>query len=283
MEGVCLALVLLVVLVALWYFGTTSSKVCIVSLVKDPHQFQTWIDHHRQRGVDKFYIFLDDDQEELGVQDPRLIIVRNWKDRLGFKWDPKKDEPANRNEKQRLAFEEGSRMAERDGIRYIIHIDSDELLYGKHPVEVFSRWPDSHAFHFKNEEMAPDRDDYMNCFKDGKKFHGDPTKFIAYGNGKSAGVAGKATWFGPHYMKGQGQREIPPEDLRVLHYPSCNLDETLKRARQYGNFQDNSAGWSGHHKETRDVLMNCGTECYEKAREQFRKRMAGPDAVTFQV
>lgn len=282
MEGaIALGLFLVVILVALWYM--TWPKVCIVSLVKDPHQFQTWIDHHKT--ISKFYIFMDDDSEEFGVTDPRVILIRNWKDRLGFKWNNEKDEPANRNEKQRLAFDEGSRMAQQDGIRYIVHIDSDELLYGPaSPAEVFSRYPDSHAFHFKNEELAPDREDYHNCFKEGTKFHGDPRRFTAYGNGKSAGVAGMCTWFGPHFVKGQNAKEIPPEELRVLHYPSCNLQETIKRAKQYGKFQDQSAGWSEHHKETRDALVDCeDTVCELKAREQFKKRMAGPDAQTFLI
>lgn len=281
MEGaIVLALILVVILVALWY--TSWPKVCIVSLVKDPHHFQTWIDHHKT--IAKFYIFMDDDNEEFGVTDHRLILIRNWKDRLGFKWNNEKDEPANRNEKQRLAFEEGSRMAQQDGIRYIVHIDSDELLYGPtSPAEVFSRYPNSHAFHFKNEELAPDREDYQNCFKEGTKFHSDPTRFTAYGNGKSAGVAGMCTWFGPHFVKGQNAKEIPPEELRVLHYPSCNLQETIKRAKQYGKFQDNSAGWSEHHKETRDALVDCEDTCELKARDQFKKRMAGPDAKTFLI
>jgi len=61
----------------------------------------------------------------------------------------------------------------------------------------------------------------------------------------------------------------------VLHYPSCNIEETLKRARQYGNFKDDSAGWSIHHRETRDALVDCsGEDCEARAREVFTKRMA---------
>ena len=276
MEVILLALAVALVLAIILFLNWTRPKVCIVSLVKDPHQFQTWIDHHNT--IDKFYIFLDDDSEELDAWDPRLIVVRNWKDRLGFKWNQAKDEPANRNEKQRLAFEEGQRMAEADGIRYIIHIDSDELLSGGPPAEVFSRYPDAHVFHMQNEELAPDRMDYHNCFKEGRKFHENPERFTAYGNGKGAGVVGLSVWHGPHFLKGVISQDIPPEELRVLHYPSCNIHETIKRAKQYGNFKDNSAGWSAHHKETRDVLLNCDQNCEDLAHEQFKKRMAGPDA-----
>jgi len=276
MEVILLALAVTLVLAIILFLNWTRPKVCIVSLVKDPHQFQTWIDHHNT--IDKFYIFLDDDSEELDAWDPRLILVRNWKDRLGFKLDPGKDDPANVREKQRLAFEEGQRMAEADGIKYIIHIDSDELLSGGPPAEVFSMYPDAHVFHMQNEELAPDRMDYHNCFKEGRKFHENPERFTAYGNGKGAGVVGLSAWHGPHFLKGSISQDIQPEELRVLHYPSCNIQETIKRAKQYGNFKDNSAGWSAHHKETRDVLLNCDQNCEDLAHEQFKKRMAGPNA-----
>jgi len=276
MEVVLLALAVALALALILFLNWRRPKVCIVSLVKDPHQFQTWIDHHKT--IDKFYIFMDDDTEELAAWDPRLILVRNWKDRLGFKWDDAKDEPANRNEKQRLAFEEAQRMAMADGIQYIIHIDSDELLYGPPPAEVFSKYPEAHVFHMKNEELAPDRMDYVNCFEEGRQFHTDPHRFIAYGNGKGAGRVGLAEWHGPHFLKGKVSQDIPPEELRVLHYPSCNVTETIKRAKQYGNFKDDSAGWSAHHKETRDVLSICDQNCEDLAQEQFKKRMAGADA-----
>ena len=264
------------VLVALITWAVLKPRVCIVSLVKEPHQFQSWIDHHRT--IDRFYIFMDDDQEDLNVKDSRVVIFRDWKDRLNFKWNNEKDEPANRNEKQRLAFEEASRCAALDGIKYIIHIDSDELLCGQNPVSVFSKYHQSTAFHMKNEELAPTRNDYENCFAEGQFFHEDPAKFTAYGNGKAAGVVGQCTWFGPHFLKGQNQQEIPPEELKVLHYPSCNLSETIKRAKQYGEFQNDSAGWSQHHKETRDVMAGCSTDCETKAQVQFSKRMAGSNA-----
>lgn len=281
MEVALLVLAVLTALAAILFLNWSRPKVCIVSLVKEPHQFQTWLDHHQT--IDKFYIFLDDDAEEVDAWDPRLILVRNWKDRLGFKWNNAKDEPANRNEKQRLAFEEGQRMAATDGIKYIIHIDADELLLGDPPGEVFSRYPEALVFHMVNEELAPDRANYTNCFKEGQFFHENPQKFTAYGNGKGAGVVGRCTWHGPHFLKGGLSRDVPPEELRVLHYPSCNLYETIKRAKQYGNFKDDSAGWSVHHKQTRDALLNCDQNCEDLALDQFKKRMAGADAKYIRV
>lgn len=276
MDSATLGVGLVVVLGLMWYINSRQRRVCIVSLVKDPHQFDTWVKHHK--GVSKFYIFQDDDAETLETGgDVRVICIKNWKDRLGFKWNPSKDAPANVRVKQELIFNEGQRMALADGMDYIVHIDSDELLLGD-PADVFCKYPKATAFHMKNEELAPDRMDYTNCFTEGTKFHEDPTRFTAYGNGKAAGVVGKCSWFGPHYLQGSKVQEVPPEELRVLHYPSCNIQETIKRAKQYGNFQDNSAGWSTHHKETRDVLANCDQNCEDLAREQFTKRMAGPGA-----
>jgi hypothetical protein len=264
---VCLALIV----VCLWYMNEKRDRVAIVSLVKEPHNMDTWINHHKNRmNIDQFYLFADDDAEDFG----NVQVVKNWKGRLGYSWDANLDEPANVRLRQELVFDEAQRLAKQDGIKYLVHIDSDELLWGSDPATIFSKYPDSTSFHMKNEELAPDRMDYNNCFLEGNKFHSDPSRFTAYGNGKAAGVVGRCSWFGPHYLKGQNTKELSDDELRVLHYPSCNIKETIKRARQYGNFQDNSAGWSTHHKETRDALANCGEECEARAREVFTKRMA---------
>jgi len=272
---IILIVVILVLLVLLAIWPKPDNSVAIVSLIKDPHQFETWFNYHKfQMKIDKFYIFTDEPDEKLGVTDPSLILIQNWKDRLGFKWDDTKDEPANRNEKQRLAFEEAQRMAEADGVEWLIHIDSDELLHGTPPADVFSKIK-SNSFKIKNWEMAPDSADYKNCFIEGSKFHTNVNKYIAYINGKSACRVGEGTWGGPHDIHSSGStHEIYEDDLKVLHYPSCNISETMKRANQYGKFKDDSAGWSQHHKETRDVLTTCEENCPIKAREQFQKRMA---------
>jgi len=265
---------------------TNDHKLAVVSLVKSPHAFETWFKYHKEiMGVNKFYIFMDDENEKLEVNDPSLIVDQNWKDRLGYQFDSKIDEPANVRVKQDLIVREGMRMAEADNMKYIVHIDSDELLYGPRPAsQTFARYSES-SFHMKNIEMAPDRKDYKNCFLEGTYFHGDPTKFIAYGNGKAGGVIGKSEPNGPHQFKSHsgGVAEIPEDDLKILHYPSCNIEETMKRAKNYGNFKDDSAGWSTHHKETRDVLANCDQNCKDKAEAQFEKRMAGPDAYKIEI
>ena len=273
--------IFLVILILLWFLIGQQSRheTAIVSLVKEPHAFDTWIRYHRERmGVDKFYIFQDDDDEALDFSDPSIEIYKNWKDRLGYKFNSEIDEPANVRVRQQLIVEDAMARAEKDGIKYLVHIDSDELLYGPRPVtEVFASYS-TDAFHIQNSELAPDRKDYKNCFLEGTWFHSDPTKFIAYGNGKGAGVVGNSKPHGPHNFKGQRVQEVPENELKVLHYPSCNIEETMKRAKNYGKFKDDSAGWSDHHKETRDALMSCDSDCREKAEAQFEKRMAGSDA-----
>ncbi len=273
---VVLIILLAIVLIGLWYLNESRPKVAIVSLVKEPHAIQTWVDHHKNKmKIDKFYIFADDDQEDLGLVDSQVQIFKNWKDHLGYVRDSNIDEPANVRVRQELIFNEALRRAELDGVKYLIHIDADELLWGRPPADVFERYPDSAAFHMKNEELAPERMDYTNCFLEGHKFHSDPRRFTAYGNGKAAGRVGECTWHGPHYILGQNMKELPEDELKVLHYPSCNIQETIKRARQYGDFKDDSAGWSDHHKQTRDALKGCsGIECEIQAREIFSKRMA---------
>lgn len=279
--AILFAIVAILVLLFIW--PKPSDSTAIVSLVKEPHQFETWFRYHKdQMGIKKFYIFLDDENETIGVSDPSLILIQNWKDRLGFKWNDSTDEPTNRNEKQRLAFEEAQRMAAKDDIQWLVHIDSDELLYGDPPSRVFEN-SRADSFKIKNWEMAPDDFNYKNCFKEGKKFHTEHGKYIAYINGKSACRVGKGAWGGPHDLFSEFEYEIPEEDLKVLHYPSCNLSETMKRAKQYGNFENTEGRWSEHHKATRDVLASCSENCDQKALEQFKKRMADDASATLDV
>lgn len=280
MEYWLLILALVLVLVLLWM--SKGPKVAIVSLVKEPHNLRTWVDYHKNKmNVDRFYLFADDDHEDLAPGDPSVIIIKNWKERLGYKFNNEIDEPANVRVRQEMAFNEAMRLANTEGIKYLVHIDSDELLWGPRPSQVFQKYPEALSFHMQNDELAPDRMDYENCFVEGTKFHSDPRRYTAYGNGKAAGVVGKSTWHGPHYILSENVKEI--SELRILHYPSCNIKETLKRARQYGNFQDNSAGWSEHHKMTRDALMGCGDDCEEKAREVFKHRMADETSKTIRA
>ena len=272
MEFALLLAVIIITVWLVWKFRPGRKKVCIVSLVKEPHQFQTWVDYH-SKFIDRMYIFQDDDSEDLGVESEKVVLVKNWKDRLGYRKNPRLDEPSNWNRRQRLAFEEGQRMAEQDGMTWIVHIDSDELLYGKDPAEVFGRHPWSNAFHFWNEEVAPEKFNHQNCFKECTKFHEDPANFMAYGNGKSAGRVGKCTWNGPHYFK-EKSVEVPPEDLRVLHYPACNLEEFAKRKQRYGNFTDASGTWADKHVAMRET---------DDLESLFARRFPGPDAKEIRV
>ena len=289
MNGLLVIIIFFVLLGGLWaawkHFRV-KAKVAIVSLVKEPHNLKTWVEYHKNRmGIDRFYLFADDDDEKFDTGDLSVTVLKRWKDRLGFKYDESKDAPENVRERQRLAFEEGMRMAEKEGVVYLAHIDSDELLWGPNKVaDALDKYPDAGSFHMQNEELAPEKMDMENCFEEGTKFHSDPSRFTAYGNGKAIGVVGRSSWNGPHYLKSEEPLvEIPREELRVLHYPSCNLKETIKRAKQYGQFEDNSAGWSDHHRMTRDALADCDDDCEEKARGVFEKRMANGSAITIQA
>ena len=84
------AILALLVLIGLLVWTQPRHKTAIVSLVKDPHAFETWVTYHKTKmGIDKFYIFLDDDNETLSFDDPALDVRRNWKDQLGFKFNDK--------------------------------------------------------------------------------------------------------------------------------------------------------------------------------------------------
>lgn len=276
-------------------------KIGIVSMMKDPHHIETWIKHHINMGINKLYLFIDDPNDKcintinnlLQLSDYRnkirmIIIDDAWKKKNNYKKDPKKDEPLNWNVKQDMCVNNALSIAKLDDIEVLIHIDADELLYSQNNKkinEIFSM--DYNTFKLKNYEMAPERDNYKNCFLENHYFRKHGINYIAYGNGKGAGVVGKVRSNGPHEMistirfrlfKSIHQKYIHENDLVVLHFVSCNVEEMLKKYKFYSNFSTNGWEWAKIHLESRDKLKNCynSKECEKIAKDLFKKRILSP-------
>lgn len=258
--------------------------VGIVSTMKDPHQLQTWLDFHFKSGVSKVYIYWDS-SDPPNISDPRVFIQALDDDFLKSKdWhdNPDWDNPLRTNAKQDLAVDDALSKKEVD---YMFHIDSDELLYtpdqnipgvmSDHASEEVDTWS------IENIELAPDADDYKNCFTEGKKFRRHGSNFVAYGNGKGCGKVGSSASFGPHRLRStrdKPEAALPFERIRVLHFVSCNLEEYLKKYQQYGKFKDDKWEWAKFHTKSRDQLTMCeGEECRARAKELFKDRLVKTD------
>lgn len=246
------------------------------SLMKEPHQLETWIKYHKRIGVSKIYIYWDDLENEPPISNDDIevfVLTNEFLTSIGYNEDPNWDVPHQVMEKQSVIV---NHALSQPGTNWIFHIDSDELLYPTSSslesiMETID--PDVDTCVINNYELAPDHENYKNCFVEGTKFRRGQN-MVAYGNGKGCGRSGFSESFGPHrFTSKRGAREyqIPDDQLKLLHYASCNLEEYMKKYKQNGKFSDDIWGWAEHHRKSRDVLTTCESKeaCTKQARDMF--------------
>lgn len=261
------------------------------SLMRKPHQIDTWIRHHKNIGVSKIYIYWDDTETPLPTQDdivhifrltPEFLKENNYNEVEGM------DNAEICIEKQKVIVDHALGLGE---VEWVFHIDADELLYPEsgNIESVFKEvTEDVDSCVVTNFELAPDHENYKNCFVEGTKFRRG-ANMVAYGNGKSCGRTGSSRSNGPHRcisLKGGSEYEFPDSKLKLLHYVSCNLDEYMKKYEWYGNFKDDIWGWAEHHRKSRDVLSSCESKesCTLQAREMFlEQRPPKPDESLIEI
>lgn len=301
-------LLLALFLLALWWTYTLTERfgghgelpkvqrVGIVSMMKDPHQLGTWLRYHLSIGADKLYIFVDDpsdyptfaNEHNSLPPDHRanvdiVVMDHHFLSTHGYAPDPTKDNPQNWNVRQDIAVDAALEQAAADGIDVLLHIDADELLYShanKPLADAFESVSDGVTFEITNYEIAPDSDSYENCFLEANHFRTDASTFVAYGNGKGGGRVGMVRSHGPHrmaplYADSTTHRTIDTSELVVLHFVSCNLNETLKKYKMYADFSSQHWEWATHHLQARDALNTCSsdTDCQTKAKALFHSRL----------
>jgi hypothetical protein len=258
----------------------------VVSTIKDPHQFNTWIDFHLKSGVSKIYVYWDgenppsvsDKRVSIQVMNDEFLKSKDWKE------NPDWDNPSRINAKQDLAVNDALSKNEVD---YMFHFDADELLYTPdHNIPgVITDYAseDCDTWSIENIELAPETGNYENCFTEGIKFRRNGTNFVAYGNGKGCGRVGHSVSFGPHRLRSTRDKpegSLPFERIRILHFVSCNIKEYIKKYQQYGDFKNDNWEWAKFHIKSRDNMKECKGEpesCMEKARELFQNRLVKPD------
>lgn len=289
--------IIVFIIIIITIHNQKNDRIGIVSMMKQPHQVLTWINYHLKIGADKLYIFIDDPNDPaINIINDHInkndyndkimitIITEQWKKDNSCEDDNDKDKPQNWNVRQDRCVDNALKYAQNDKIDIIIHIDSDELLYSQNKKklnEIFNQYKNYNTFGIINYEMVPDKDDYINCFLENKQFRTGGKNYIAYGNGKSAGRVGFTRSNGPHeiiLMSGYNNKKIITEnDLVVLHYVSCNLDETIKKYKTYGDFKDDRWEWATLHLEARDTMKLCDSDCSDRAKDIFKKRMKKDD------
>jgi len=241
-----LALVLVIVLLYLSYMGrgntetftssydASSGGIAIVSMMKDPKNLDSWLQHHRQMGIQRFYIRLEDTPElETHLKNSPDVHLEVGKS-TGF------NEYNDIQVRQRKWMNDSIQLAKKNGIAWVIHIDSDELLQGDLN-EIRALPSSTRTFWMQNQEAKyskiPRAAD--NCFVASKMVDcaDNPEQCVSYGNGKGGGrAADDVTEFGPHRFKSSrfGKTEVKLK-MVVLHYESCDFEIYKKKYKHLAN------------------------------------------------
>eukprot|EP00887_Chlorella_sp_A99_P005888 scaffold1.g5888.t1 len=239
-------------------------------------QISVWLAYHRAMGVGTFYLFVDGQAARPEVQE----ALRRER---GVRVVPRDAELKRRHEGSRiwnetwlsaffhkpcnhelfviqsLNMEVGIQMAQADGQDWVLHVDTDELIYpsGSPDLsvqEVLAQVPeDVDTLVFPNYESLPEADDVADPFTQVTLFkknyghvvpdvyfknygtiaRGNPNYFITYGNGKSAARVqeglrpnGAHRWHSYTKMP----KEWSSDQAAVLHY-TYNRFQDLKSRR----------------------------------------------------
>lgn len=256
---------------------TENTKIAFVTTTASGYrETRLWVNYHRVIGVTHFYLFVD------GVA-ARPEVMAKLNKLPGVRVVPRDEELKDRQAHSRiwnetwlsaffhkpcnhelfvlqsLNMEEGIKLAAKDGIDWILHIDTDELMYpAGAPQYSLQRLlgdvpADVDTLVFPNHESLPERSDIASPFEEvslfKRNFHhvvpdsyfknyhqvarGNPNYFTTYGNGKAAarmhdGVRpnGAHRWYS--YVK--TPKEETSDQAAVLHY-TYNRFSDLKSRR----------------------------------------------------
>ncbi|XP_074562244.1 glycosyltransferase-like At2g41451 [Curcuma longa] len=256
-------------------------KICITtSTSAGLEQIIPWLFYHKVIGVSQFFLFVEGKAAKPHVSGvlesiPGVKVIyrtkeleekqaksRIWNETwlAGFFYKPCNYELFV---KQSLNMEMAIVMARDDGMDWIIHLDTDELM---HPAgakeysltQLLSDVPaDVDMVIFPNYESSVERDDIKDPFSEVSMFkknydhlpketyfgmykeatRGNPNYFLTYGNGKSAARIqddlrpnGAHRWH--NYMK--APNEIKLEEAAVLHYTYSKFSDLTSRRDRCG-------------------------------------------------
>ncbi|MDF0552427.1 glycosyltransferase family 2 protein [Kamptonema sp. UHCC 0994] len=271
-----------------------SSKVCIVTTVKDPGNIlESFIRYHLKIGIAHIFIFFDNPEDEAIKIAQRFSNVSTIPCDERLKFQQKENTLYNNMAqhvtsevmaRQILNAETAIKLAWEMQMDWIIHIDCDELFYTQESIsDHFDFIPYSIGqVLYRNFEGVPEKleiDDYfkeVTLFKkhghlmpyplpdEYNKFFRREEYFIGYGNGKAAArVLPGVLPSGVHEFT---TVERHPETAQctscpvILHYISCGFGFYYRKYQQLGKFSDY---WFGQtkipvtfHTKSRDIFCS---------------------------
>lgn len=257
-----------------------NEKVAIVSMMKNPKNLKYWLDYHKKIGIDYFYIRLEDSDDLL----PILNNYENLNIEIGTSNDTpsreyNSDDPGEfQMRRQRDLMSQTLEKAVNDGIGWIIHIDSDELIDcdGKIQDNIKKEIQDHmHVFAIRNFEARykdiPNETD--NCFAYKELIDCSKGGCTSYANGKGmARVSPLIKEAGVHrYWHPHSDQNIL-DTIRILHFESCDFNQYVNKFLDLAK-KDKPRFPFKFYNDTLEITKDCKNkeECMPLLEKLYRK------------
>lgn len=208
-----------------------TNRVAIVSMMRRPKDIDEWLEYHRSIGIIRFYIRLEDSEELeeylIGQNDITLEPGKS----------TGKDEYKEIQTRQCTMVDNALKKAREDGMDWLIHIDSDELLDGD--IDELAKLSEKVRTIVMNNKEAVYKDiprENDMCFNAArfKDCTDSSTGCVSYVNGKAGGRVGPdVSCFGPHrFRSNRTDAEEKTINMTVLHFESCDFNTYKQKFKQ---------------------------------------------------
>lgn len=211
----------------------TDLKIALTLTAKSPeNQISEFIEHHLQLGFDRIFIFFDDPDDPSFVQWQTHPNVRafqcdsnHWQNTIGT--ERSQQQTTRQISNARYAY----KLAHNDGIDWMTHIDSDELIYCKRDIKQMLKTVSEDRIKFKLLEAVPSEFEYKSIFS--------PTTFRVRPTPIRKKLARKIcprVWFYGHYFRAHiGSKvfiKVLPgiQNLEIHHAVDPKTEKVLKTA-----------------------------------------------------
>ena len=142
------------------------SRIAVISTVRSPvEQLKRFIAFNLNSGIDQIFLFFDDPQDAglhklSSLEKVHLIRCddKYWKTRSNLR-------PSSIEERQTINVNEGAKIARSKDFEWIIHIDSDELIYPLYPIKQVLAKSSAEAIRFSVMEAVPCTEKYNHIFE----------------------------------------------------------------------------------------------------------------------
>ncbi len=256
-------------------------SVAIVTMMRDPTDVDVFLNYHLAKGIVKFYIRVEKVANEAdAVIDllrtyPQVFLnIGSPTDTVAMKDDMTVPGQAQML-RQRTWVNASITQALRDGMDWLVHIDSDELL---EPISndmtvadciIRDANENTQTMIIDNLEAMYDKDKPRKCFSYEKLQDCNVDVCASYANGKSVGRVSKYLQeSGVHRFRYTGKRNddgITMKSMRLIHYESCDFNKYVSKFVNLSKSEDAKFPFK-YYNESIKVAKSCNNVKKEEAK-----------------